>query len=96
LSLPASALSMFVWGFAFAVPFYIPPSLFALKRGGTSSSATIADVFDIGGFGLLAAFNGYVAGIDHALAAAWIPVFQMTTAAAAVALVALSIATYKE
>jgi hypothetical protein len=35
----------------------IPPSLYALSRGGTESSATIADVFDIGGFALLAAFK---------------------------------------
>ncbi len=33
-------LAMFLWGVGFAVPFYIPPSLFALKRGGSESSAT--------------------------------------------------------
>lgn len=33
-------ISMFLWGFAFAVPFYIPPSMYALKRGGKDSSAT--------------------------------------------------------
>lgn len=96
LSLSASALSMFTWGFAFSIPFYLPPSLFALARGGTESSATIADVFDIGGFGLLAAFNGYVAGANHALKAAWVPIFQMTTTAAAISLVSLSVATWKE
>lgn len=31
---------MFLWGIGFAVPFYIPPSLYALKRGGSDSSAT--------------------------------------------------------
>jgi len=33
-------VSFFLWGIGFAVPFYIPPSLFALKRGGKESSAT--------------------------------------------------------
>lgn len=87
---------MLVWGLGFAVPFYIPPSLFALKRGGVESSATIADVFDIGGFALLAAFNGFVAGIDHASKAAWIPVFLQTTIAAAISLASLCVAVWKE
>ena len=29
-----SAILLFVWGFSFAIPFYIPPSLYALSRGG--------------------------------------------------------------
>ena len=37
----------------------------ALERGGVQSSATIADVFDIGGFALLALFNGYVGKSFH-------------------------------
>lgn len=92
LSAAASAASMFLWGFAFSVPFYIPPSLYALARGGSESSATIADVFDIGGFALLAAFNGYVAGIAHATTTAWIPTFQITTACSVFSLVTLSLA----
>jgi MFS family permease len=92
LSATASAAFLFLWGFAFSVPFYIPPSLYALSRGGTESSATIADVFDIGGFTLLAAFNGYVAGIAHATPAAWIPTFQITTGCSLIALIALSLA----
>jgi MFS family permease len=92
LSASASSAFFFLWGFGFAVPFYIPPSLYALSRGGTESSATIADVFDIGGFTLLAAFNGYVAGIAHATPAAWIPTFQITTGCSVIALIALSLA----
>jgi MFS family permease len=92
LSATTSAAFLFLWGFAFSVPFYIPPSLYALSRGGTESSATIADVFDIGGFTLLAAFNGYVAGIAHATPAAWIPTFQITTGCSVIALIALSLA----
>jgi hypothetical protein len=56
---------MFLWGFSFAVPFYIPPSMFALARGRKESSATISDVFDVVGFIMLALFNGYVASIQH-------------------------------
>jgi MFS family permease len=96
LSATASAAFLFLWGFAFSVPFYIPPSLYALSRGGTESSATIADVFDIGGFTLLAAFNGYVAGIAHATPAAWIPTFQITTGCSVIALIALSLAVHLE
>ena len=34
-------ICMILWGFSFSVPFYIPPALFALSRGGESSAATI-------------------------------------------------------
>lgn len=96
LSPEASALSMFTWGLAFAIPFYIPPSLYALARGGTKSSATIADVFDVAGFGLLAVFNGYVGSISHSTPAAWIPTFRITTTCAAISLLALSLTGLRE
>jgi Major Facilitator Superfamily len=92
LSSAASAAFLFLWGWAFAIPFYIPPSLYALERGGSQSSATIADVFDIGGFAFLALFNGYVASIQHANPAAWIPTFIITTACSTTSLVALTLA----
>lgn len=92
LSPGLSTLSMFMWGFSFAVPFYIPSSMFALARGGKESSATIADVFDITGFGLLALFNGYVASIRHNSLAAWIPTFQILTGCSLVSLVSLCLA----
>jgi MFS family permease len=96
LSPATSAFFLFVWGFSFAIPFYIPPSLYALARGGRESSATIADVFDIGGFGLLALFNGYVAGIDHAVPAAWITTFVITTGCSMVSFLALFAAVWRE
>ena len=40
MSALGGTISMFLWGVGFAVPFYIPPSLYALKRGGSESSAT--------------------------------------------------------
>ena len=41
------SLIMMIWGFSFSVPFYIPPALFALKRGGQESSATIGKFFKV-------------------------------------------------
>jgi hypothetical protein len=97
LPLNASALTMFVWGFSFAIPFYIPPSLYALSKGGKESSATIADVFDIGGFGLLAAFNGLVASwITNGSKASWLPTFQITTGCSLLSFLALSLAILRE
>ena len=75
----------------------VPPSLYALSRGGVQSSATIADVFDIGGFSLLALFNGYVAGLVHPQQrAAWIPTFQITTACSVASLISLTLAILRQ
>mmetsp|Transcript_27372 Transcript_27372/g.33852 ORF Transcript_27372/g.33852 Transcript_27372/m.33852 type:complete len:187 (-) Transcript_27372:383-943(-) len=60
LSTFGGSFSMFLWGVGFDIPFYIPPSLYALRQGGKESSATIADAFDFVGFLLLAWFNGFV------------------------------------
>lgn len=90
LSTTTSTVMFFLWGFAFAIPFYIPPSLYALDRGGSQSSATIADAFDVVGFGLLALFNLIVEGIAApTVPSAWILAFQLTTAASLVSLLTL-------
>lgn len=91
-----SAILLFVWGFSFAIPFYIPASLYALSRGGQESSATIADVFDVAGFGLLALFNGYVASIVPSKPEAWIPTFVITTCCSLVSFAALLAAVLRE
>jgi MFS family permease len=92
MSTNVSMACFFLWGLAFSVPFYLPPSLYALARGGQESSATIADVFDIGGFGLLALFNGYVASIAQQTApSAWITTFRLTTACSVASLLSLSL-----
>jgi MFS family permease len=96
LSANASAALLFIMGFSFSIPFYIPPSLYALERGGMTSSATIADVFDFGGFGLLAAFNGYVASIHHDVLRAWIPTFWILTGCSLISMVSLSLAIFFE
>jgi len=93
LSWTASTLSMFVWGFAFSLPFYLPPSLYALARGGRNCSASIADCFDFFGFSLLAWFNKYVASIgQHSNPSSWVGCFKLTTACSLVAMVAQSFA----
>mmetsp|Transcript_18477 Transcript_18477/g.32604 ORF Transcript_18477/g.32604 Transcript_18477/m.32604 type:complete len:495 (-) Transcript_18477:72-1556(-) len=89
-----AALSMFLWGFAFTIPFYLPPSLYALERGGRKGSATISDGFDFLGFTLLAVFNGYVASIRHAQPAAWIGCFQFTTLCSIIALIMQPLAVF--
>jgi MFS family permease len=96
LGVASSSASMLLWGLSFAIPFYLPPSLYALERGGVESSATIADAFDVAGFALLAAFNGYVAGIQHGVRSAWGPTFAMTTACAVVSLLSLTAAALRE
>ncbi len=96
LSTNSSAATMFLWGFSFAVPFYIPPSMYALSRGGLESSATIADIFDFGGFGMLALFNGYVASVAHADLGSWIPIFRLLAGCSLTALVSQSLAVYFE
>ena len=96
LSAKVSAALLFLWGFSFAIPFYIPPSLYALERGGMASSATIADVFDVGGFGLLAIFNGYVASIQHNVLSSWIPTFGIMVGCSLMSMVSLALAVFLE
>lgn len=97
LSWTLSTLSMFVWGFSFSLPFYLPPSLYALARGGRECSASIADCFDFFGFSLLAWFNKYVASIgQHSNPSSWAGCFKMTTACSLVAMVAQSFAIFLE
>jgi MFS family permease len=89
LSLTGSMFSLFMWGFSVSVPFYIPASVFALSTG---SSATVIDLMDSVAFGLLAVFNGYVAGILHYDPRAWAGTFLLTSICGFVSLVALSTA----
>lgn len=53
-------------------------------------SATIADAFDVCGFGLLALFNGYVARIlDVKNKSAWIHVFSLMIGGSTIAMTSL-------
>ena len=90
---------MFMWGFSLSIPFYIPGSMFALKRGGEKGSATIADAFDVCGFGLLAIFNAYVAKILNVVGdvkAAWAPVFLWMLSGSAISMVSMFFAVSME
>ena len=75
--------------------------MFALKRGGKDGAATIADAFDVCGFGLLAVFNGIVArvldvsgevgsaGMLLSRKRAWLPVFSWMLGGSITAMVSL-------
>ena len=84
LPIPLAILSLFLWGFSFAIPYYIPPSIYALQEGGKTSSATIMDIFDFFAFGLLAFFNGYVASSGN-----WVVVFGLLCLCSIVSLASL-------
>ncbi|KAL7486536.1 hypothetical protein ACHAW6_012140 [Cyclotella cf. meneghiniana] len=105
LSPMMGALSMFAWGFALAIPFYIPASMFALKRGGKEGSATIADAFDVCGFSLLAIFNSSVARVLNSggrngnlvnRKALWSPIFLWMLTGSAVSMVSMFFAVRME
>ena len=92
MSAIGGAISMFVWGVAFSIPFYIPPSMYALRRGGRESSATIADAFDFFGFMMLAWFNGFVASRQQDVLASWLAPFVVLTGCSVTSLLALVVA----
>jgi hypothetical protein len=96
LSPLAGAASMFIWGITFSIPFYIPPSMYALKRGGKKSSATIADAFDFVGFMLLAWFNGFVAARPQDILSSWIDPYRVLLGFSLTALVTSIVAIVTE
>lgn len=96
LSPLVGSISMFLWGITFSIPFYIPPSMYALKRGGRQSSATIADAFDFVGFMLLAWFNGFVAGRPQEILSSWLIPYQFLTGFSLTALIASIVAIVSE
>ena len=106
LSSTVGSMLMFFWGFSLAIPFYLPSSMFSLKRGGKEGAATIADAFDVSGFGLLAVFNGLVArviGVQGDLNSmllhrkqAWVPVISTMLGGSAIAMFSLFSAVWLE
>lgn len=90
------ALSMFLWGLSFSIPFYIPPSMYALRHGGRKSSATIADAFDLVGFMMLAWFNGFVASRQQDILSSWLSTFAILTTCSLLSLLSLSVALVSE
>uniref|UniRef100_A0A7S0P042 Major facilitator superfamily (MFS) profile domain-containing protein n=1 Tax=Calcidiscus leptoporus TaxID=127549 RepID=A0A7S0P042_9EUKA len=47
---PLAVPLLFVWGLAYALPFYLPPGEFALRIGGKTAAALFTNLFDAGGF----------------------------------------------
>lgn len=82
---------MFIWGVSFAIPFYIPSSIFALEKGGKESSATISDFFDFFGFLCLAVFNGYAASIQQSVMIQWSLCFVILASCSATSLICLTL-----
>lgn len=93
ISLPPSfgMFLMFIWGVSFAVPFYIPSSIFALERGGKKSSASISDFFDFFGFLCLAVFNGHAASIQQNVMIQWSLCFVVLASCSATSLLCLTL-----
>lgn len=52
---------LFVWGLAFAVPFYLPTGTYALECGGKRNSTFFTNLLDAGGFTASSAWNRYAA-----------------------------------
>ena len=46
----AVLLVIFLWGFAWSLPFYIPAGVMALRLGGPSHAALLTNLFDAAGF----------------------------------------------
>ena len=86
------SMSMLIWGLSFAIPFYIPASMYALRQGGRESSATIADIFDFGGFASLALFNGYVAGIQQNDPPSWATTYIILSFCSILSMISLALA----
>ncbi|KAJ1633226.1 major facilitator superfamily domain-containing protein [Pavlovales sp. CCMP2436] len=52
---------LFVWGLAFAVPFYLPIGTYALECGGKKHSTLFTNLLDAGGFTVSSVWNRYAA-----------------------------------
>ena len=47
---PVLLLAIFLWGFAWSLPFYIPAGVMALQLGGRKHAALLTNIFDAAGF----------------------------------------------
>lgn len=47
---PVLLLTIFLWGFAWSLPFYIPAGVMALQLGGRKHAALLTNIFDAAGF----------------------------------------------
>ena len=54
------SLLLLLWGAAWASAYYIPPSIVAMRIGGTQHAALVTNVFDMGGY-IFGAFFTYQA-----------------------------------
>lgn len=68
---------LMTWGFAWALPFYIPPGIAALRLGGKAHSSLITNIFDAFGFFAGAIFSKYA--MDYGTKSNWIPTLLTCT-----------------
>ena len=79
-----------VWGTAWALPFYIPPGLVALRLGGQHHAALLTNIFDAVGFFAGAVFSYY--SMKAGRFGDWLPVFGACAAANLISLVSMNMA----
>ena len=53
------SLLFLIWGAAWAAAYYIPPSILAMRIGGSQHAALVTNVFDMGGYVFGAFFSYY-------------------------------------
>ncbi|KAG8470143.1 hypothetical protein KFE25_008564 [Diacronema lutheri] len=84
---------LFVWGLAFAVPFYLPVGTFALECGGKRNSTFVTNLLDAGGFTFSSAWNRYAAAQSRV--ESWHEVVLTLVVFGAVSLCTMPLAMYR-
>eukprot|EP01036_Dinobryon_divergens_P026275 gene26275-34900_t len=88
---PVLLLAIFLWGFAWSLPFYIPAGVMALQLGGRKHAALLTNIFDAAGF-LVAAVFSLPAGRYGSLGGKhWFPVLATLAAGQFIAALAMFI-----
>lgn len=64
-----------LWGCSWALPFYIPPGIVALKIGGRDHAALITNLYDAFGFGLAALYS--IAAMEYGRVGNWAPIMVL-------------------
>ena len=61
-----------LWGVCWALPFYIPPGIIALKVGGKNHAALITNLYDAGGFAIAAIYS--IFAMELGRVGEWFPI----------------------
>jgi len=90
LSPPIALLILTLYGFSWALPFYIPAGIMALKLGGKKHSALLTNLFDAVGFLAASIFSYYATELGRV--GNWAPIFKILASVGAVSAVSMSLA----